>query len=257
MSGASTRLANSATIKKIAPVFDAKGIPAWLWMPIAARESGFNTGATANTSSEYSKGLFQINVKAHPQYATTDLYDPVTNATIARDVFIEPAYKIAQTITSDPRQQALIVYSGLKNPESLETGAKKIYIADGGIRPKWTTETRDAFLKYYDQYAPVTSLSMKSSDPSIASASVPLAPVEGQGAFSMGTSGGSGGAGGISMTPEGMEGIAAMPSTAQKWGKVGIIVLIIVVMAVSVFMMIGKNPIMAIVQKVGKGGESQ
>lgn len=255
MSGAIDRLTNSATIKKIKPVFDAGGIPAWLWMPIAARESGFSSTATANTASEYSKGLFQINVKAHPQYATTDLYDPIVNATIARDIFIKPAYEIAKTITSDPRQQALIVYSGLKNPESLDTGAKKIYIADGGIRPKWTVETRDAFLKYYDQYAPITSLSMKSSDP--ANIVVPLAPVEGQGAFSMGTAGGSGGAGGIGMTPEGMEGIAAMPSAAQKWGKVGIIVLIIVVMAISVFLMIGKNPVMAIVQKVGQGGESQ
>src|SRR5659263_47460 len=150
MAGASQRLNNAAVIKKITPVFEAKGIPSWLWMPIAARESGFNPGSTANNSSELSKGLFQINVKAHPQYAATDLYDPVTNATIARDVFIGPAYEIAKTITSDPRKQALIVYSGLKNPESLDTGAKPVYIKDGGIRPKWTTETRDAFLGYYD-----------------------------------------------------------------------------------------------------------
>ena len=251
MSGASTRLANAATIKKIAPVFEAKGVPAWLWMPIAARESGFNTGATANTSSEYSKGLFQINVKAHPQYINTDLYDPVVNATIARDVFIAPAYEIAKSITSDPKKQALIVYSGLKNPESLDTGEKAVYIKDGGIRPKWTTETRDAFLKYYDQYAGVQIPNVGDSGGGVA-----LAPVEGQGAFSMGTAGGSGGSGAISMTPEGMEAIAAMPSAAQKWGKVGIILLIIVVMAVAVFIMIGKNPVMAIVQKVGQGGET-
>lgn len=252
MSGASDRLKNSATIKKIAPVFDAKGIPAWLWLPIAARESGFDPAATANTATEYSKGIFQINVKAHPQYSTTDLYNPVVNATIARDDFIEPAYLIAKTITDDPKKQALIVYSGLKNPESLDTGAKPIYIENGGIRPKWTTETRDAFLKYYDQYAPVYSLSIPSSDPTAASASVPIAPVEGQPAgFS---AGGSGGSGAIGMTAAGVDAIAAMPSGAQKWAKVGIIAAIVLIMAVAVFLMIGKNPATAILQQVGKGG---
>lgn len=254
MAGATNRLSNAATIKKIKPIFDAGGIPSWLWLPIAARESGFSSTATANTSSELSKGLFQINVKAHPQYAATDLYDPIINATIARDIFIKPAYEIAKTITDDPRKQALIVYSGLKNPESLDTGEKKQYIAAGGIRPKWTRETRAGFLKYYDEFAgPNYTLYAPSKEIGGTDNLQPgLAPVEGQGGFT--APGGTGGAGGIGMTAEGVEAVTAGLSGSQKWAKLGIIVAIVLIMAISVFLMIGKNPVMAIVDKVGQGG---
>jgi hypothetical protein len=247
MAGAANRLSSAAVIKKIGPVFAEKGVPAWLWLPIAARESGFNSTATANTSSELSKGIFQINLKAHPEYTATDLYDPVTNATIARDVFIKPAYDIAKTLTNDPRKQALIVYSGLKNPESLDTGENPVYILDGGIRPKWTRETRDAFLKYYDQYSgtPVT-ISIPSSP--LGSGIQPLlAPVEGQGAFT--AQGGTGGAGAIGMTAEGVQGVTEGLSGSQKWAKVGITGGIVLVMLVAGFMMIGGQKVIAVMGK--------
>jgi len=256
MAGAADRLNSSAVIKKIGPVFAEKGVPAWLWLPIAARESGFNPTATANTSSELSKGIFQINLKAHPQYSATDLYDPVTNATIARDVFIKPAYDIAQTITKDPRKQALIVYSGLRNPESLDTGEKPVYIKDGGIRPKWTRETRDAFLKYYDQYSPASggtisddgyTLTLGPDDPSTPRLVPPVAPVVGQGEYT--AVGGPGGSGAIGMTAEGVAAVTSGLSGSQKWARIGIIAGIVLVMLIAAFLMIGKNQVMAILPK--------
>ncbi|HCT30783.1 MAG TPA: hypothetical protein DIW31_08615 [Bacteroidales bacterium] len=123
-------------------VFDRYGVPESIWLPIMKTESGGNPFSSALTSKEFSKGLFQINVKAHPQYANTNLYDPLTNAEIAAKVFIAPAYEYAKTVTDDVEQQALIVYSGLKNPSNPEQG----YVPAGGIRPKWTDSTRDRFL---------------------------------------------------------------------------------------------------------------
>lgn len=46
---------------------------------VALAESGGNTDAH-NTNGEDSRGLWQINVPYHPQWALTNLYDPFTNA---------------------------------------------------------------------------------------------------------------------------------------------------------------------------------
>lgn len=52
---------------------------------IALAESGGNTGAH-NPVGEDSRGLWQINVAAHPSLAGTDLSDPLANARAAYDV---------------------------------------------------------------------------------------------------------------------------------------------------------------------------
>lgn len=132
----------------IKSVMDGYGIPEYIWLPIAKNESGLNPYALASTSKEISKGIFQINVKAHPQYAQTDLFDPAVNAKIAAEQFILPAYQYAAKATTDPKTQALIVYSGLKDPYAGTSGG---YIPGGaGIRPAWTEATMNRFLGFYE-----------------------------------------------------------------------------------------------------------
>src|SRR4051795_8298330 len=53
---------------------------------IAMAESSGNPHARLNTSAEDSRGLWQINLHAHPNYANADLYDPLTNARAAYQV---------------------------------------------------------------------------------------------------------------------------------------------------------------------------
>lgn len=130
-------------------VMNKYGIPDYIWYPIARAESGFNPFAI-NPDGELSKGIFQINVKAHPEYADMDLYDPEVNADLAARRFIAPAYEYAKQQTSDPLQQALIVYSGLKDPQ---TGPKGGYIpGNAGIRPRWSSELMDRFTGYFNEY---------------------------------------------------------------------------------------------------------
>lgn len=59
---------------------------------IAYCESGFNTAAHCLNCfgvSEDSRGLWQINVNAHPQYKSVDLFDPQVNANAAYQIYLE------------------------------------------------------------------------------------------------------------------------------------------------------------------------
>jgi hypothetical protein len=58
---------------------------------IAHIESKFNTAAR-NTNGEDSRGLWQINCKAWPQWEGFNLYDPQVNAWCARQVFLAQGY---------------------------------------------------------------------------------------------------------------------------------------------------------------------
>ena len=49
-------------------------------------ESSFNTQAH-NTTGEDSRGLMQINVNAHPNYSSLNLFDPQINANVAYEIF--------------------------------------------------------------------------------------------------------------------------------------------------------------------------
>lgn len=267
--GAAERIKQADLVATIDPIMAEKGVPSWLWKSIAAKESGFNPGALAVTDSEYSKGIFQINVKAHPQYIDTDLADPVTNATIARDVFIAPAWEYAQTVTSDPVRQALIVYSGLKNPERLETGAAAEYIPGGaGIRPKWTTATRDAFLGYVTEYRGAETVKTGQST-GLADQTVSL-PDGSKITVSAPTYGGSltppvaptTGGGAIGFTEEGMQqledaGLIGGLSAAQSWARVGLMVAVVLVIVVAGFLLIGGSPQKIALNMVTKGVSKQ
>jgi Lysozyme like domain len=59
---------------------------------IALAESGGNTTARANTSREDSRGLWQINVRAHPEFASANLYDPAVNARAAKAVHAKQGF---------------------------------------------------------------------------------------------------------------------------------------------------------------------
>ena len=54
---------------------------------ISSCESGFNTDAHLLTSREDSRGLMQINIKAHPEYSHLNLYDPAINTEVAFDLY--------------------------------------------------------------------------------------------------------------------------------------------------------------------------
>lgn len=103
-------------------VFDERNIPEYVWLPIMQSESGGNPAAHASTSREDSRGLFQINIKAHPQWKDVDLFDPVTNAEIAAENFILPAYFDATK-------------NGLTNEGDITA-----YVWRYGIRPAWNSE---------------------------------------------------------------------------------------------------------------------
>lgn len=109
---------------KVSGVFEKYGIPRSVWLPIMYQESGGNVNSHA-TVGEDSRGLFQINIKANPQYANVDLYDPVKNAEIAAKDFILPSYK-----------KALI--GGLNDP-----GEVSEYVWKNGIRPNWDLVVRN------------------------------------------------------------------------------------------------------------------
>jgi hypothetical protein len=53
---------------------------------VALAESGGNPSARNLSSREDSRGLWQINVRAHTEFANANLYDPATNARAARTV---------------------------------------------------------------------------------------------------------------------------------------------------------------------------
>lgn len=59
---------------------------------IALAESGGNPGARGDLNLGVSVGLWQINVKAHPEFAGQDLTDPQTNANAAYSVYQAAGY---------------------------------------------------------------------------------------------------------------------------------------------------------------------
>lgn len=113
-----------AWIDEVEKVFQKYNIPKHIWYPIMLEESGGNPAARNISAKEESVGLFQINLKAHPEYRKLDLTDPVTNAEIAARDFIAPAWKWAKAIP-DPGLQAQSVWkSGIKPnwPSVVKTG---------------------------------------------------------------------------------------------------------------------------------------
>lgn len=134
-------------IQTIKPIFDKAGVPISTWLTIAMCESDLNTHSMLDNKLEISKGLFQINVVAHPKYKDVNLFDPIINAEIACKDFISHAYAQAKNISCIELTRALITYSGLYDPYS----SKSKYINNGaGIRPRWTAQLRSKFINTYN-----------------------------------------------------------------------------------------------------------
>lgn len=77
---------------RVALVAHQAGFTGWrliVAVAIAKGESGWNTSAHALTSREDSRGLWQINVNAHPWGKSINLYNDEVNARAARRVWRE------------------------------------------------------------------------------------------------------------------------------------------------------------------------
>jgi len=78
--------ASIAQAAQSAGLQNCRGIPVSTWVAIALAESGGNTTARA-TSGEDSRGLWQINMRAHASWVgSRNLYDPNVNAWAAKRV---------------------------------------------------------------------------------------------------------------------------------------------------------------------------
>jgi hypothetical protein len=78
--------ATIAAVAKNAGLPSCRGVPLSTWVAIALAESGGNTYAHA-TVGEDSRGLWQINMRAHASWVgNANLYDPATNAWAAKHV---------------------------------------------------------------------------------------------------------------------------------------------------------------------------
>jgi hypothetical protein len=134
----------SEVIEKVSKVADKYNIPEYVWKPIMLLESGGNPNARAYVSSERAKelkqgaedsrGLFQINIFAHPNANSTKLYDPEYNAEYSFKNIIGPA-----------TQQG--IEKGLTGWELTR------YVEKYGQRPKWTEKVESAL---FDRYTKVT-----------------------------------------------------------------------------------------------------
>jgi hypothetical protein len=67
---------------------------------VAYAESGGNPAAHALTSREDSRGLWQINVRAHPEFRNVNLYDPATNARAAKTVLGKQGWRAWSVYTN-------------------------------------------------------------------------------------------------------------------------------------------------------------
>lgn len=106
--------------RQVKSIMDRYGIPEYVWYPICIKESGGNPKAW-NRAGEDSRGLFQINLNAHPEYTDLNLFDPQVNTEIAARDFLLNSYQ-------NGRAKGLV-------GEDLTA-----YVWRYGIRPKWTAE---------------------------------------------------------------------------------------------------------------------
>jgi hypothetical protein len=70
-----------------------KGLDLQVAIAVALAESGGREDAHALTRKEDSRGLWQINVRAHPEFANTNLYDGATNARAAKAVLNKQGWR--------------------------------------------------------------------------------------------------------------------------------------------------------------------
>jgi hypothetical protein len=105
-------------------------VPHWIWYPIAMTESGGNPHNQTVTDSEDSRGIFQVNIFAHPDANASMLYDAKYNAEYQMP-------EIAKYYNEG-------VSKGLTDLDLLN------YTAKNAQRPEWTTYYTTSLARYYD-----------------------------------------------------------------------------------------------------------
>lgn len=73
----------NSVLQQIKSIFDAYGVPVWVWYPILIAESSGDPNAVGDDGCSF--GLFQLNQCAGQGmgHSSTDLFDPIKNAQIA------------------------------------------------------------------------------------------------------------------------------------------------------------------------------
>jgi len=108
------------------------GVPTSILYAVCMAESGGNPNAHTVTSKEDSRGLFQVNILAHPDANSTQLFDP--NYNIQYEV-----PKLAATYQLGLREG----YSGVSLAQ---------YVEEYGERPQWTPTVAARVSMYYNQF---------------------------------------------------------------------------------------------------------
>ena len=91
---------SSRNIATVAAAAGFRGADLQTAVAVALAESGGNPSAHALTSREDSRGLWQINVRAHPEFTSANLYDPATNARAAKAVLAKQGWRAWSTFTT-------------------------------------------------------------------------------------------------------------------------------------------------------------
>jgi hypothetical protein len=133
---------DNSVIEKVEPIAQKYSVPDYVWKSIMLLESGGNPTSRAYVDTEKAKklgqgaedsrGLFQINIFAHPDANSTRLYDPEYNAEYSFKNIIGPATKKG-------------IEKGLSGWELTK------YVEQYGQRPKWTKNVEDSLYNRYKQ----------------------------------------------------------------------------------------------------------
>lgn len=122
-----------------------------------AESGGGNTNALDNTSNpsapnyhtpgegdspEFSEGLFQINVLAHPSYASEDLANPLTNAEAAEQIWAADGWSPWSTYTQGTYENYLgAATQGAQAPAQVSAAQAAALEGAGGGTPTSTSAT--------------------------------------------------------------------------------------------------------------------
>lgn len=114
------------------------GVPPEILYAVGMTESGFNPNAHALTSKEDSRGIFQVNVKAHPDANSGMLFNPEYNAN-----YIMPTLASA--------------YNEGKN-KGLSGSDLAVYVERYGERPAWNSTVENKVRSNYSAFISNPSL---------------------------------------------------------------------------------------------------
>lgn len=115
------------------------GIPTSILYPIVMTESGGNTNAHTVTSSEDSRGLFQVNIMSNMDANSSQLFNPSYNIN----------YQVPKLVSTYD--------SGLA--KGLTGSALAQYVEQFGQRPQWTSTVANNISAYYNQFMSASTFS--------------------------------------------------------------------------------------------------